>query len=213
MCRLTGMHLHRLLPLLLLVLAGSTAAARGDAVAPGDNLVIEGIPKIPVALADEIRPYTEFRGAGVSDWHPTRREMLIYTQFADTPQVHHVKFPGGARTQLTFFREPVGGSSYEPTRGDFFVFSRDVGGNEQHQKYRFDVATGAVALLTDGKSRNTGGVWSNAGDKLAYGSTRRNGQDVDLWVMNPADPKSDKMLAQLQGGGWQPLDFSRDDRQ
>jgi dipeptidyl aminopeptidase/acylaminoacyl peptidase len=207
------MRLRRLLPLLLLIPGASTAAAPDEVVAPGENLVTEGIPRIPRSLADEIRPYTEFRGAGISDWHPARREMLIYTQFADTTQVHNVKFPGGARTQLTFFREPVGSSRYQPTRGDFFVFSRDAGGNEQHQKYRFDSPTGAVTLLTDGKSRNTGGVWSNAGDTFAYASTRRNGQDVDLWVMNPADPKSDKMLAQLQGGGWEPLDFSPDDRQ
>ena len=47
------------------------------------------------------------RPAGFADWHPTQREMLITTRFADTAQVHHVKMPGGARTQLTFFNEPV----------------------------------------------------------------------------------------------------------
>jgi dipeptidyl aminopeptidase/acylaminoacyl peptidase len=124
-----------------------------------------------------------------------------------------VKFPGGARTQLTFFKDSAGGASYQPTKGDYFVFGKDVGGNEFYQKYRYDFATGAVTLLTDGKSRNTGGAWSCAGDRLVYGSTRRNGQDVDLWVMNPADPKTDRLLTQLQGGGWEALDWSPDDRQ
>ena len=38
-----------------------------------------------------------------------RREMLIGTRFADTAQIHIVKMPGGARTQLTFSGERSGG--------------------------------------------------------------------------------------------------------
>ena len=190
----------------------SIPARQDDYLVPGDNLVAEGIPPIPTRLADEISRYTEFRFAGMSSWHPTKREMLVVTRFADTYQIHLVKFPGGARTQLTFFKDGARGATYQPTRGDYFVFSKDSGGNENFQKYRYDFATGAITLLTDGKSRNTGGLWSNAGDEFVYGSTRRNGQDVDLWMMNPADPKSDRMLAQMQGGGWSALDFFPDDR-
>jgi dipeptidyl aminopeptidase/acylaminoacyl peptidase len=188
------------------------AFAQGDEIVPGANLIVEGIPKIPVSLADEVSRYTEFRRAGLSSWHPLRREMLIGTRFSDTQQVHLVKFPGGARTQLTFFRDSASGASYHPTDGAYFVFNKDVGGNENYQKYRYDLATGEITLLTDGKSRNTGGRWSNAGDRIAYGSTRRNGQDVDVWAMNPSDPKSDRMVAQLEGGGWTVLDWSPDDR-
>jgi dipeptidyl aminopeptidase/acylaminoacyl peptidase len=191
----------------------SILAGQDDYLVPGDNLVVEGIPKIPLQLADEVSRYTEFRGAGIASWHPTRRELLVVTRFADTYQIHLVKFPGGARTQLTFFKDNAWGATYQPTRGDYFVFSKDSAGDENYQKYRYDFATGAITLLTDGKSRNTGGLWSNAGDQFVYGSTRRNGRDVDLWVMNPSDPKSDRMLAQLQGGGWGARDFSPNDRQ
>ncbi|MEN3333491.1 MAG: hypothetical protein V7641_2856 [Blastocatellia bacterium] len=199
--------------IVVILLATNLVAAQSDEIAPGDNLVIEGVPKIPAALAEEVSRYTDFRYAGLSSWHPTRREMLIGTRFADTQQVHLIKFPGGARTQLTFFKDSAGGASYQPTRGDYFVFNKDVGGSEFYQKYRYDFSTGAITLLTDGRSRNTGGVWSCAGDRLAYGSTRRTGQDVDLWVMNPADPKTDRLLTQLQGGGWAASDWSPDDRQ
>jgi dipeptidyl aminopeptidase/acylaminoacyl peptidase len=193
--------------------AASIYAGTDDVLIPGDNLIVEGVPKIPMPLADEVSRYTEFRVAGILNWHPTRREMLIGTRFADTYQIHLVKFPGGARTQLTFFKDGARDATYQPTKGDYFVFSKDSGGDENFQKCRYDFATGAITLLTDGKSRNTGGVWSNAGDQLAYESTRRNGQDVDLWVMNPSDPKSDQMLVQLQGGGWSAVDFSPTDRQ
>jgi len=30
--------------------------------------------------------------------------------------------------------------------------------------------------------------------------------------MNPADPKTDHLLTQLSGGGWEPLDWSPDDK-
>src|SRR3989475_1168703 len=138
--------------------------------------------------------------------------MLIGTRFGDAQQLHVVRFPGGARTQLTFFPDPVSGASYQPTRGEYIVFSKDVGGAEFFQKYRYDVATGDVTLLTDGQSRDVGGAWSHAGDRYAYMSTRRDGRDLDLWVMNPAQPQSDRMLAQLEGGGHAPVDWSPDDR-
>jgi dipeptidyl aminopeptidase/acylaminoacyl peptidase len=138
--------------------------------------------------------------------------MLIVTSLCNTPQVHLVKFPGGARTQLTFFEDRTSrGVSYQPRRGDYFIFSKDSGGDENYQNYRYDLATGEIALLTDGKSKNGPGVWSNRGDRLVYSSTRRNGTDVDLYVVNPLDPKSDRLLVQLEGGGWSPLDWSPDD--
>jgi dipeptidyl aminopeptidase/acylaminoacyl peptidase len=65
-------------------------------------------------------------------------------------------------------------------------------------------------LLTDGKSRNTGGVWSKNGQLLAFTSTRRNGKDNDIYVMDPADPKSDRRLLEVSGGGWSVLDWSED---
>jgi dipeptidyl aminopeptidase/acylaminoacyl peptidase len=154
--------------------------------------------------------YNNFRGASLDSWDPVKREMLISTRFADTSQIHLVKMPGGARTQLTFYADRVAGAQYSPTKDDSFVLSKDIGGGEFFQFYRYDVATGDVTLLTDGKSRNTNPAWSYTGDKIAYGSTRRTGNDVDLYVVNPTQPKSDHLLVQLQGGGWSPLDWSPD---
>jgi dipeptidyl aminopeptidase/acylaminoacyl peptidase len=194
------------------LLSAASLFAQAGEIVPNENLVAEGIPRIPAAIAEAVRPYTEVRSAGFGSWHPTRREMLITTRFADTAQVHLVKMPGGDRRQLTFFPDRVGGASFQPTRGDFFLFVKDVGGGEFFQIYRYDLASGAVTLLTDGKSRNGGRVWSRKGDRIAYTSTRRNGQDTDLYVQDPADPKTDRRLAEVAGGGWGPLDWSPDDR-
>ncbi len=193
------------------ILAGGVLA-QNSILVPADNLVTDGITPIPASLVEDVRRYTEFRAAGLSSWHPTRREMLISTRFGDTNQIHLVKFPGGDRRQITFFPERAGGASYQPTTGDYFIFNRDVGGNEFFQFYRFDLKDGAVTLLTDGKSRNTGGAWSHAGDRLIYSSTRRNGRDADQYIINPADPKTDRMLLQLDSGGWGVGDWSPDDK-
>ncbi len=198
--------------LMVLFLAATTAVAQTGVIMPGDNLVVEGVPAIPAAVAETVNRYTEFRSAGLSSWHPTKREMLISTRFGDTPQIHHVKMPGGTRTQVTFFPERVAGASYQPTTGDYFVFSKDIGGNEFFQNFRYDIATGNVTLLTDGKSRNSGGTWSNAGDRIAFTSTRRNGKDSDIYIVNPNDPSSSKLLLQVESGGWGVSDWSPDDR-
>ncbi len=182
-------------------------------IKPADNLVTEGIPPIPASIAEQAGRYTEVRSASVADWHPARRELLVLTRFGDTNQAHLVKIPGGARTQLTFFSDRVLGARFEPSKGDYFVFLKDIGGGEWFQLYRYDFATGDITLLTDGKSRNLGALFSHAGDRLLYTSTRRNNQDTDVWTTNPRDPKSDRMLLQLQGGGWQPLAWSFDDKQ
>jgi dipeptidyl aminopeptidase/acylaminoacyl peptidase len=189
------------------------AIAQTGTITPGDNLVVEGIPPIPVSIAQTVERYTNFRSASLSSWHPTQREILISTRFADTPQVHLVKFPQGSRQQLTFFPERVGGASFQPTKGDYFVFSKDIGGNEFNQNYRYDLATGEITLLTDGKSRNSRGVWSNRGDRMIYNSTRRDGKNNDFYIIDPTSPQSNKLLTQVEGGGWGGLDWSPDDRE
>jgi dipeptidyl aminopeptidase/acylaminoacyl peptidase len=139
--------------------------------------------------------------------------MLIATRFANTPQIHRVRMPGGARTQLTFFDEPVTFATWEPRTGAYFLFTKDVGGNEFGQIYRYDVATRRSVRLTPGDRSQNGGIrWSHDGGRIAYGSTRRNGADRDLYVMNPADTTSDRLLLEVQGGGWSVADWAPDDR-
>ena len=192
----------RLIIISLFLFLSSLGLGQTQTIAPNDNLVIDGIPSIPVAIAEGVGRYTEFRSASILSWHPAYHDMLISTRFADVPQIHLLKMPGGARTQLTFFTERILGGSYQPVHGKYFVFSKDVGGGEWYQNYRYDMATGEITLLTDGKSRNSLGSWSDDGLRMAYTSTRRNNKDTDIYTIDPADPKTDKMLLQVDGGGW-----------
>src|SRR5271163_4745549 len=110
--------MKRGLHILAVVLVAGLAFAQSDDIVPNESLVAEGIPKIPSSLADVVGRYSESRTAGFASWSPAKREMLINTRFGDTPQVHQVKFPGGARTQLTFFPDRVADAIYQPVTGD-----------------------------------------------------------------------------------------------
>ncbi len=198
---------------LAISLLAAVAFAQSDEIVPNENLVAEGIPKIPASLAESVGRYSEFRTATFANWSPTKREMLVETRFGDTSQVHQVKFPGGARTQLTFFPDRVGNAIYQPVTGDSFIFLKDIGGGEFFQIYRYDLGNGNITLLTDGKSRNTDPRWSYQGDRIAFGSTKRDGNDIDVWVVHANDAASARMVAQLEGGGWEVSDWSPDGKQ
>lgn len=195
-----------------MAIAAALLAATAAAQTPS-NLVVEGVPVFPQSIVDKTRPYLEFRTATFQSWNPARPEMLVVTRFGDVPQLHMVKMPGGARRQLTFFADRVGGAQFHPRDPNTIFFSKDIGGGEFFQIYRFDLRTGEITLLTDGKSRNTSPRFSEDGRWLAYSSTRRSGKDTDLYVADPMQPQSTRMVLQVEGGGWSPNDFSPDGKQ
>jgi dipeptidyl aminopeptidase/acylaminoacyl peptidase len=184
------------------------AQESADAVPKPAALIADGLPAIPMALATETRPYMEFRTASFVGWHPIDKSMVISTRFGNTAQLHRVAQPMGARRQVSFEAEPVGGGGWAPKKGDVFVTDKDIGGNEFYQLYTLN--DGKLTMLTDGKSRNEFGAWSEDGELVAYSSTRRNGTDSDLYVMNPRDPKSSRLVAEVKGGGWGISTFSPD---
>ena len=119
----------------------------------------------------------------------------------------------GARTQITFFDEPVSATSYEPLKGDYLVYSKDIGGNEFGQLFKLDLKTLQSTLLTDGgKSQNGGITWRKDGKGFYYASTKRNGGDRDIYYMDPNNPKSEKLILQVKGGGWGIQDISPDNK-
>jgi dipeptidyl aminopeptidase/acylaminoacyl peptidase len=190
-----------------LALAATTLAATPALAAEVPKpaaLVADGMPAIPAELAARSRPYMEFRSASFAGWNARDRSMLVRTRFANVPQLHRVAGPLMARHQISFEVEPLGGS-WSPS-GDVLAVSKDNGGDEFFQIYT--LANGRLNLLTDGKSRNNMGPWSHDGRLLGYSSTRRNGTDTDLYVVDPRNPASNRMVAEVKGGGWAIADFA-----
>jgi dipeptidyl aminopeptidase/acylaminoacyl peptidase len=199
---------------LFLLLAGAGALlAQERTLGVPSNVTADAVPPIPMSLVEAVAPYGQYRQARLVAWHPLERRLIVSTTFANLPQLHQLRFPGAARTQLTFFADGVAprpGGVFGP-KGDFVVFQKDTaGGGEANQLFRYDGATGAIALLTDGKSRNGAPAMSRTG-RIAYDSTRRDGKNRDLYVANPLDPSSARMVTEV-GGAWAVLDWSRDEK-
>ena len=188
-----------------LVMGAAFAAEAPKRVERG-NLVMEGIPEIPVELTERLNRYQQVRAASFSGWLKDG-SALISTRFGETAQIHRVAQPMGARTQLTFYPEPINGALPHPGKNGF-VFAKDAGGNEFFQFYYFDITTGEAALLTDGKSRNTSAVFSRDGKRLAFSTTKRNGKDVDIHTVGFEGAPSQPLLE--KEGEWTALDFAPD---
>ncbi len=206
----------------LFALAISAAGAQSEVVAPNPNLHMEGIPSIPQSLAARVGGYSDFRGHGFADWHPTRREMLINHRAAgsNVTQLFRLAKPDGVPERLTDFPEPIFGGSFGPRGGRFVVYSRDTGGNEAARVYRLDLDSRASTLLSDPDTRS-GATWNEAGTQLLIGSVpldrtaqggRRDQIGVTLALVDPLKPRERRTLTELPGTGWFAFEFSPDDR-
>ncbi|MFY9819784.1 MAG: prolyl oligopeptidase family serine peptidase [Thermoanaerobaculia bacterium] len=180
-----------------------------NVLAVPETITAQGVPPIPLDHLEGLLPYENIRSAFVMDWHPQERRLLIRTRFAESPQLHEVSTPLGARTQITFFREPVSTGSYRPGRSDEMLYSIDEGGAENFQLFLFNRRTGRTRRLSDGKHRYVSPLWSRDGARLAYASNARNGRDMDVYVADPSQPGSEARLT-ARPGAWEPRDWSRD---
>ncbi len=188
-------------------------------LAPGANLVMENVPSIPAEIAESVKKYTESIPVFGSNWHPVKREILVGKRAGNANQVHLLSTPLGAPKQLTDFPDPVGGGSWQPKTGEYFLFFKATGGNEISQLYRYDIASGQnTRLTTNDKMRIGGGPWTNAGDRYLYtsvptgGGTTSETIKTEFYTIDPMNADSVKLLVSLDGVGWGALDFSPDDK-
>src|SRR6202044_413069 len=111
--------------------AGAAAhPAPGDLLPTPESIVARHVPPIPRQAGDELRAYENMRSAAFADWSPAGRGMLILTRFGQAAQVHEVAAPLGARSQMTFYDDPVNGAAYRPGDPSRVVFGLNPGGSE-----------------------------------------------------------------------------------
>ena len=195
---------------------------------PNPNLVVQGIPAVPMALVERVARYTDFRGHSFADWHPTRREMLVAHRKAggNTAQLFLVGGPLAEPQPLTDFADPVTTASFEPREGRYLVFQRSAGGSEADQLYRLDLgpdpASRQATLLSDPNEQHSLQGWLHRGsqlltsalplDKTAQGGTRAS-VTTTFRLFDPLKPEAARKVAELPGGGWYAGGISADDRQ
>ena len=207
----------------LLALSSTFAQAQTPAVvAPNANLTTDGMPPIEQTIADKVAAYTDFRGYGFVDWHPTQDAMLVRHREAgaNIAQIYLLRSAGGTLEKITDFPDPVTAAAFEPLKGGSILYTRDTGGNEATQVFRMDLATRQSTLLSLADERSTG-TWSRQGnqvlvaavpiDKTAAGGTRST-LNTTLSLVDPLVPTERRTLAVLPGGGWGEFSFSYDGR-
>ncbi len=197
---MTKPFLTSILLLGMLISAPANAEVTTRTVNNG-NLILQDIPEIPQIVVDDLNRYQNVRSAGFRGWSSDGNNIYISTRFGDVSQLHRVDRPGGARRQLTFYSEPLSGILRQPN-GDLISYTMDTGGSEFSQIFLFDPDTGESHLLTDGQSRNGVVTWSRDGSAIAYQSTRRNGQNNDLWMMPVDNPDAAHMVLESTDGSW-----------
>jgi len=194
----------------VVVLLGGLLQAEDIVNSSANNgkLIMQDVPPIPQTVVSDLNRFQNVRSASMLDWTEDGRSLYVDTRFADIHQIHRIDMPGGARHQLTFFEEPVGEVVRRPGHSEL-LFSRDAGGSEFAQLFMLDPDNGSTVLLTDGQSRNASPVWDRSGRNLAYQSTQRNGASNDVWLMNPDEPDSSRLVLESPDGTWWgPQEFS-----
>ncbi|MFD0861668.1 S9 family peptidase [Sungkyunkwania multivorans] len=195
----------------LLFLLSNTAHSQNRRTS--GNLILEDIPEIPEDIKSRLQQYQNTRSANFVDWMPNNKGILLSTRFANTSQLHTIAYPGGARSQITFFNEPVSNGTFCPSKDhNGFLFSKDIGGNEFRQIYWYDMATRKSEMISDGASVNLGMLWSNKGDQFAFTSSRRNKKDFDIYISNMETPKEAALKINKGNGYWIATDWSPDDK-
>jgi dipeptidyl aminopeptidase/acylaminoacyl peptidase len=195
------------------VLAACASAPTDAVLQPNPNLLAQGIPPIAMSLVERVAKYTDFRGHGFVEWHPTDDAMLVTHRRAgdNVARIYRLDRPLGELSQLTDGAEPVTRASWEPRSGRYIVFERSNGGDEADQIYRLDPATRQSTLLTHPDEANGIVGWVRATSQLLYTSvpldrTAQGGSrpsiDTGLWIVDPDQPQSKRKLADLPGPGW-----------
>ena len=169
---------------------------------------LENIPSIPADVQEAVQRYQNYREARFQDWLPDG-SMLITTRFGATAQVHHVAAPGAARTQLTYYQEPVADAKAVPGTKRF-VLSRDTGGDEWFQLFTRGLV-GQAAQLTEPGTRNQSPVFSKDGGIIAWSRASKGSSDYAIMLGNPAGSNSRRVLWQGTGAV-SPADISADGR-
>jgi dipeptidyl aminopeptidase/acylaminoacyl peptidase len=206
----------------LVACAGPTTSNESASLKPPEALTMTGVPAVPSSLPTSIGPYTEFKGAGLIDWSPDGKALLVTYRHNNRTQLHAVTGPGQALRPLTNSPEPTRSGAYLPSDPNIVVFERDAGGSEASRVFRLDIATGVETPLTDEKLRCDMGPFTRRGDaNLVYCSRvdrnaggnaeRAGGVTVDFTLLDVKAANA-RAAFSMQGAGWYPLDISPDDK-
>lgn len=203
---------NRMWAMLIALLLVAGGLVKAQSTTPGKNIEALGVPPIPASLAREIQPYNSIYGLPLAGWNPAKREIWL-KGLSSVTWISGVASPGTSPETSSIYIQSAGiYDVYFQPQGKYLAYTRDVNGNESFQLYLYEISARNTTLLSDGKSRNTEPAWSNAGDKIVYSSSPSGSEGVNLRLLNPFDPKTDRLLEKSSGSYLKAYDWSPDDK-
>ena len=182
-------------------------------------LAITGVPKPPAITAEGVArvawgPVLDDAGEfwasrqakSLVDWMPDGSGLLVPgRRMILDARLHTQSDPGAEPVFLPRIPRNVAGIHGHPGR-EYMVLGWDTDGNEQQCLYRWDLGDSDPVLLTSELELAAFGAFEPNGPRMAYVSTRRNGKDFDIYVMDPLNAQSDRMILAVEGmwrvAGW-----------
>lgn len=175
-------------------------------------LTRDGVAAPDPAVSATLPRYLESRSASFVDWL-LDGSMLIATRFGDSEQMHRLRAPLAMREQLTYAPEGIDAGAARPYASDSFVYLQPHHGGEDSQLFLQRLAGQAPTALTDGRHRDGRPLWAHDGKRIAFASNRRNGIDVDIYVLDTGDAgATPRLVVGGAGNHWRAYDWSIDDK-
>ncbi|MGE0583395.1 MAG: prolyl oligopeptidase family serine peptidase [Steroidobacteraceae bacterium] len=172
------------------------------------NLVFDGIPSVPAALAEQVSPWLHVRSAHFRGWLPDG-SMLVATRFAETDQLHRVAAPLAAREQLTFGPEVLAATvSSAPGAAGVVFAAADTGAAPQLRALRLNDRS--IVRVAGPQGRPESFTWSPDGKVVAFQGAAADGLQHDVVAFEPNGSARARLLVAAGARSWQPLDWSPD---
>ena len=184
-------------------------------------LAFTGVPKPPMITAEGIgrvgwqpvfgnagQLWSSRQSKSLVTWMPDGSGLLVQgRRMILDSRLHTLSEAGGEAVFLRQIPRNVSAIHSSPGR-EFMVLGRDTDGDEQYRLYRWDLGDSDPVRLTPEAERASFGTFEPDGRRFAYSTTRRNGKDIDIHIMDAFDPQSDRRILKGEGswgiGGWSP---------
>lgn len=175
-------------------------------------LAFIGVPKPPAITAEGVervawgpvlddagKLWNSRQSRSLVGWMPDGSGLLVQgRRLILDSRLHTLSEAVGDAVFLPQIPRNVSGIYGDPGR-PYMVLAWDTDGDEQHRLYRWDLGDGDPVQLTSAAERAHFGAFEPGGARVAYSSTRRNGTDFDIYLMDPLDPSSDQRLVEVEG--------------
>ncbi len=169
---------------------------------PG-TITAQGISRVPWKLAYDMYGVMKkgAQSSSIISWSSNENGMIIMAHSGGmNRKPHYLPKPDTNPEIIENLPERISSISLNPNpKENYMVFLMDIGGNELYELFRYDFSNKTYQQITHFKSQIGAGYFNSDGSLYTFRSNKRNGKDFDIYMMNPKDTTSIKMICETDG--------------